>query len=121
MENTNNTPEQEFHQEVFTSSLNDKVKNADAEKVLGTLSLIILWAGIVICTILALVGLVTFFKGVGMEWGGGAVMLTGFLMILGAALLFLYFLVVWASIKLRVNISRNIFVIKDLLMKNQEK
>ncbi|MBR1516820.1 MAG: hypothetical protein IJ620_01560 [Bacteroidales bacterium] len=119
MQSQNNTTTNEGN---ALSKFNEKVNNANAEAVLGTLAKVVLWVGIVLCGIAVLVGLFTFLRGIAApEWVRGTLMLTGLGTILGAAFAFLMFLISWANIKLKVNISRNLFIIKKLLEKQGEK
>ena len=112
MQSQNNTTTNEGN---ALSKFNEKVNNANAEAVLGTLAKVVLWVGIVLCGIAVLVGLFTFLRGIAApEWVRGTLMLTGLGTILGAAFAFLMFLISWANIKLKVNISRNLFIIKKL-------
>lgn len=95
----------------------DKVENASAEKVLGTVAKkFFLWVGIILCVLL-------FKSGLGMITGDADAPVTFFMgvaVMLVAILNIILVLIVWASVKFLVNISRNIFVIKDILMSDHD-
>jgi len=97
---------------------NEKVQSSSAEDVLGTVAKVIICLGSIICGIGAIVGLIVLVSNLveeDDEWLIG-------LVILGASIL-IYFptLVSWATLKMQVNMSRNLFVIKEILLKMQNK
>lgn len=100
------------------NKLINRVKNASAEKVLGTLAKVILWIGIIISGLLLLAGFVMTF--IVSALSDELTVWSGLLAMVLAVLNLIPFLLMWASIKIWVNISRNIFVIKEVLMSNHD-
>lgn len=103
---------------------NEKVQSSSAEDVLGTVAKVVISIGSIICGIGALVGLAMFLSNLG-DGGyfsnNGTKRITG-LIILGASILiYIPTLVSWATLKMQVNMSRNLFVIKEILLKMQNK
>ena len=123
MENQNINPlEQGMQPKVADKSpetINSKVQDASAENVLGTLAAVIFWVGTIVCLIAFIVGLAMLLSNIG-SWHGEEERTTGAILMGGSIVLYLSTLVSWASLKMMVNISRNIFVIKETLLKSDK-
>ena len=95
-----------------------KVQSSSAEDVLGTIAKIIICLGSIICGIGAIVGLIVLMRNLAEEddeW------LIGLIILVASILTYIYTLVFWATLKMQVNMSRNLFVIKEILLKMQNK
>jgi hypothetical protein len=104
---------------VYQDGINNKVKNDNAETVLGTIASIIFWVGTIVCCIVFIVGLYNWLANID-SWRGKEDRTLGLILIGASIVLYLPTLVSWASLKLMVNISRNLFVIKETLAKDKK-
>lgn len=101
------------------TDINSKVQNDNAEKVLGTIASTIFWVGTIVCFIVFIVGLTNFLANID-GWSGKDERTLGLILMGASIILYIPTLVSWASIKLMVNISRNLFVIKESLAKDNK-
>lgn len=104
---------------VYQDGINNKVKNDNAETVLGTIASIIFWVGTIVCCIVFIVGSYNWLANID-SWSGKEDRTLGLILIGASIVLYLPTLVFWASLKLMVNISRNLFVIKETLAKDKK-
>ena len=104
---------------VYQDGINNKVKNDNAETVLGTIASIILWVGTIVCCIVFIVGLYNWLANID-SWSGKEDRTLGLILIGASIVLYLPTLISWASLKLMVNISRNLFEIKETLAKGKK-
>ena len=122
-EQSKKTSEQVYrvYQDVPTdNTINSIVQNDNAEKVLGTIASIIFWVGTIVCCIVFIVGLYNWLANID-RWSGKEERTLGLILMGASIVLFLPTLVSWASLKLMVNISRNLFEIKEALTKGKNK
>ncbi len=100
-------------------TVNSKMQDTKAEKVLSTVATIIIWFGSIVSAIAFLVGLIMLLSNME-RWGDEDKRILG-LIIMGASIIsYLPTLISWASLKLMVNISRNLFDIKETLAKSKK-
>lgn len=99
---------------VYQDGINSKVQNDNAETVLGTIASIIFWVGTIVCCIAFIVGMYLWLSNID-KWSGEGERTLGLILMGASIVLYLPTLVSWASLKLMVNISRNLFVIKETL------
>lgn len=101
------------------NTINNKVQNDNAEKVLGTIASIIFWVGTIVCCIIFIVGIYNWLANID-SWRGKEDRTLGLILMGASIVLYLPTLVSWASLKLMVNISRNLFEIKETLAKGKK-
>jgi hypothetical protein len=105
---------------VYQDGITDNaISSDDAEKVLGTIASIIFWFGTIVCCIVFIVGLYNWLANID-SWRGKEDRTLGLILMGASIVLYLPTLVSWASIKLMVNISRNLFEIKETLAKGKK-
>lgn len=105
---------------VYQDGPTDNAANSKAaEKVLGTIASIIFWVGTIVCCIVFIVGLYNCLANID-SWRGKEERTLGLILMGASIVLYLPTLVSWASLKLMVNISRNLFDIKETLEKNKK-
>ena len=95
------------------------MQNDNAEKVLGTIASIIFWVGTIVCCIVFIVGIYNWLANID-SWRGKEDRTLGLILMGASIVLYLPTLVSWASLKLMVNISRNLFEIKETLAKGKK-
>lgn len=101
------------------NTINSKVQNDNAEKVLGTIASIIFWVGTIVCCIAFIVGLYIWLANID-RWSGKEERTLGLILMGASIVLYLPTLVSWASLRLMVNISLNLFEIKETLAKGKK-
>ena len=124
MENQNVNPleqgmQPKMEEKTPTENINSKAQDTSAENVLGTLASVILWFGIIVCFFAFFSGLIMWLSNTG-YFSDKTERTIGFTLMGSSTVLFLSTLVSWACLKMMVNISRNIFVIKETLLKDKE-
>lgn len=100
-------------------TVNSKMQDSKAENVLSTVATIIIWFGSIVSAIAFFVGLILLLSNKG-YWGDDDERTLGLILMGASVVLYLPTLVSWASLKLMVNISRNLFVIRDSLAKDKK-
>lgn len=101
-------------------TINDNASSTKAEKVLDTIASIILWLGTIECG-------VALFAGLGMflsyqdSYRHATECIVGLILAILSIILFPIIIVTWAKLKVTVNISRNLFVIKKIMLEEKEK
>lgn len=101
------------------NAINSTAQNKNAENVLGTIASIIFWLGTIVCCIVFIVGLYNWLANID-SWRGKDDRTLGLILMGASIVLYLPTLVSWASLKLMVNISRNLFKIKETLAKDKK-
>lgn len=95
-------------------AVNSKVQDTKAENVLSIVASIIIWFGSIVSAIAFFVGLIILLSNMD-RWGDDDKRILG-LIIMGASIIsYLPTLISWASLKLMINVSRNLFVIKETI------
>ena len=101
-------------------SINDKTSSTKAEKVLDTIASVILWLGTIECVGVFIAGL-NMFLTYQDSYHHATESIVGLILAILSIILFPIILVTWAKLKVTVNISRNLFVIKKIMLEDKEK
>lgn len=101
-------------------SINEKASSTKAEKILDTIATIILWLGTIECVGAFIAGL-SMFLTYQDSYRHATESIVGLILAILSIILFPIILVTWAKLKVMVNISRNLFVIKMMMLDEKEK
>lgn len=97
------------------ASLEEKIEemskysvNPGAERVANTVAQVVLW-------LFNIFGIITVIAGIAMAEEGGYMEATGITSIIAGVILLIIGIIVWAGLKMFVNMSRNLYNINDVL------
>ena len=100
------------------TSVNEKVQSSEAEDVMDTLAKVIIRMGNFFCGFSVGVGITFLILSFFDDPYGWEKFFLGIGFLVFSITLFVFFRIAWAKIKVVVNISRNLFVIKETLLHN---
>ena len=107
---------------ITTGSINYNVQNTYAEDILAKVASILFWVSTIGYGSTAITGFVMLIKNsLITEYSNERFAPIGLIIIIASIILYLVNIIAWAKLKVNINISRNLFVIKGLMLEDREK
>ena len=103
--------------------VNDKVNDTHAEDVLATIASVLFWVSTIGYSIIFITGIIMRVRGASASIYSDNAKYSwiGLVVMIASIIFYLINLIAWAKLKVNVNISRNLFVIKGLMLEDKEK